>query len=76
MLTVTQTAAVIAGLAIMASPFMLTRNGLLRSLASAVGLAIVAAVIIRVLASETEAGLISTNPESDAQPQSQAQAAE
>jgi hypothetical protein len=50
MMTVTQTAAVIAGLAIIASPFMLTRNGLLRSLAAAVGLAIVAAVIIHVIA--------------------------
>jgi hypothetical protein len=50
MMTVTQTAAVIAGLAIMASSFMITRNGLLRSLAAAVGLAIVAAVIIHVIA--------------------------
>jgi hypothetical protein len=50
MMTVAQTAAVIAGLAIIASPFMLTRNGLLRSLAAAVGLTIVAAVIIHVIA--------------------------
>jgi hypothetical protein len=50
MMTVTQTAAVVAGLAIMASFFIITRNGLLRSLAAAVGLAIVAAVIIHVIA--------------------------
>jgi len=50
MMTVTQTAAVIAGLAIIASSFTLTRNGLLRSLAAAVGLAIAAAVIIHFIA--------------------------
>lgn len=50
MMSVSQTAAVIAGLAIMTSAFMLTRNGLLRSLAAAVGLAIVAAVIVHVIA--------------------------
>ncbi len=46
MMTITETAAVIAGLAIMASPFVLTRNGLLRSLAAALGFGMVAAVII------------------------------
>jgi hypothetical protein len=50
MMTVTETAAVIAGLAIMASPFLLTRDVLLRSLAAVVGLGIMAAVIIHVIA--------------------------
>lgn len=46
----THTAAVLAGLAIIASPFMISRKGLLPGLAASVGLALVAAVIIRVIA--------------------------
>ena len=44
-------AGVVAGLAIIASSGVITRNGLLRSLGFAVGLAVLAAVIIHVIAS-------------------------
>ena len=50
-MTLTHVAAVVAGLAIIASPLMIARDGLLRSLAAAVGLAIVAAAIIHAVAS-------------------------
>jgi hypothetical protein len=50
-MTLTHVAAVVAGLAIIASPFMIARNGLLRSLVAAVGLALVAAAIIHAVAS-------------------------
>jgi len=50
-MTVTHVAAVVAGLAIIASPFMIARGGLFRSLAAAVGLAVVAAAIIHAIAS-------------------------
>ena len=47
--TFTHTAAVVAGLAIVASPFMISRKGLLPGLLAAVALCIVAAVLITVI---------------------------
>jgi hypothetical protein len=47
----THAAAIVAGLAIIASPFMIARSGLLHSLVASVGLALVAAAIIHALAS-------------------------
>ena len=44
-------AAIVAGLAIMASSFIVTRSGLLLRLAAAVGLAVIAATIIHAVAS-------------------------
>lgn len=44
----THAAAVVAGLAIVASPLMISRKGLLRGLIAALVLAIVAAVLISV----------------------------
>jgi hypothetical protein len=49
-MTFTHAAAVVAGLAIFASWFMIGRKGLLSSLAAAVVLSIVAALIIRAIA--------------------------
>jgi hypothetical protein len=49
-MTLTQVAAVVAGLAIVASYFMSGRKGLLFSLAAAVALGLVAALIIRAIA--------------------------
>jgi hypothetical protein len=48
-LTLAHTAAVVAGLAIVASPLMVSRKGLLPGLAAAVALGIVAAVLITVI---------------------------
>ena len=48
-LTFTHTAAVIAGLATIASPLMISRKGLLPGLVAAVSLGIVAAVLITVV---------------------------
>ena len=48
-LTFTHTAAVVAGLAIVASPLMVSRKGLLPGLVAAVALGIVAAVLITVV---------------------------
>ena len=50
-MTLTHVAAAIAGLAIIASPFMIARSGLLHSLVASVGLALVAAAIIHAVAS-------------------------
>jgi hypothetical protein len=48
-LTLTHTAAVVAGLAIIASPMMISRKGLLPGLLAAITLGIVAAVLITVI---------------------------
>jgi hypothetical protein len=48
-LTLTHTAAVVAGLAIAASPLMFSRKGLLPGLLAAVALCIVAVVLIAVV---------------------------
>jgi hypothetical protein len=50
-MTLTHAAAVVAGLAIIASPFMVVRGGLFRSLVASAGLAVVAAAIIHAIAS-------------------------
>jgi len=50
-MTLTHVAAVVAGLALIASQFAIARNSLFRSLAAAVGLAIVAAGLIHAIAS-------------------------
>jgi hypothetical protein len=47
MMTITQTAAVVAGLAIIASTFVITGEGRFCGLAAAVGLAILAAASLR-----------------------------
>lgn len=49
-MTFTHAAGVVAGLAIIASPFMITRNGLLRSWAAAIGLGVLAAVLLHAIA--------------------------
>jgi hypothetical protein len=49
-MTLTHAATLVAGLAMIASQFAIARNGLLRSLAAAVGLAIVAAGLIHAIA--------------------------
>ncbi len=47
-MTLTHVAAVVAGLAIIASPFMISRKGLFPGLAAAVALAVAAALLITV----------------------------